>query len=78
MFSFRVFKPIDWQTASVEVIEDDTLVAEVFARSDGIRRLHLSEEWAKRGVDGERFLQAAPRITALLDEADAERRADGS
>ena len=78
MFSFRVFKPVDWQTSAVEVMHGDAIVAEVFAGADGVRRLYVHDEWAKGGVDWKRLTEAAPRITALLDEADCERKSNGS
>ena len=73
MFSFRVFKPIDWETSAVEVMQEGMVIAEVFAGADGVRHLHVEHEWAARGINWDEFIRAAPRITALLDEADAER-----
>lgn len=75
MFRLCVFKPIDWRTSSLEVWSDDVLVAEIFARADGVRRLYVSAEAAERGLDWNALLEAAPRITDMLDKADAERLA---
>ena len=76
--AFRVFKPVDWQTSAVEVMHGDAIVAEVFAGADGVRRLYVHDEAAKGGIDWNGLIEAAPRITALLDEVDAERRSNGS
>ncbi|KTW12098.1 hypothetical protein [Sphingomonas sanguinis] len=78
MFQLSVFKPIDWCTSSLEVWSDDRLVAEVFARADGVRRLYVSNEIAERGIEWNALIDAAPKITAMLDAADAERLANGS
>lgn len=78
MFRLCVFKPIDWPTSSLEVWSGAELVAEVFAREDGVRRLYVSDKSTERGVDWNALLEAAPQITTMLDEADAERLANGS
>jgi hypothetical protein len=70
----RIFKPLDWTTAVVELWQDDRLVAEVFARHDGVRRLHISKDAAAWGIEWEAFNQLAPQVTALLDQADEEMR----
>jgi hypothetical protein len=70
----RIFKPLDWTTAVVEFWQDDRLVAEVFARHDGVRRLYISEDAAAWGIEWEAFNQLAPQVTALLDQADEEMR----
>lgn len=70
----RILKPLDWTTAVVEFWEGDQLVAEVFARHDGVRRLHISKEAAAWGLDWEAFNRLAPQVTALLDQADEEMR----
>ena len=70
----RVFKPLEWRTASIEVYQDDgeQIVAEVFARDGGKRRLYMSDSAAKRGLDWSEFAALVPQVTALLDEADQE------
>ena len=70
----RIFKPLDSNTAVVEFWDGDRLVAEVFARHDGVRRFYLSNEAAAWGLDWEAFSQLAPQVTALLDKADEEMR----
>ena len=70
----RIFKPLDRTTAVVELWDGDLLVAEVFARHDGVRRLHLSTEASAWGLDWEEVSKLAPQVTALLDEADEEMR----
>ena len=70
----RIFKPLDQQTASAELWDGEQLVAEVFARHDGVRRLHLSTEAAAWGLDWEAFSQLVPDVGRLLDQADEEMR----
>jgi len=76
MVELRVFKPMGGRTASVEAWENGALIAEVFAREEGDRRLYLSDGAHVRGVAWDSFAELAPRITALLDSADAEMAAD--
>ena len=74
MLRLQVFKPLDRRTASVEVWNEDILVAEVFASEGGERRLYVSEAGARLGLDWAIFEALAPKISALLDEADDEMR----
>jgi hypothetical protein len=70
----RIFKPLDRRTASAEIWDGGRVVAEVFARDDGVRRLYLSKEAAAWGLDWQAFSQLVPDIGALLDRADEEMR----
>lgn len=72
VLSFRVFKSLDRYTAVLEVYEGDALIAEIFAGDDGVRRLYLSDEAIVRGIDWNDLVGAAPKITAMLDQGDAE------
>ena len=70
----RIFKPLGWKTASLEVWDGQTLVAEVFADGEGVRRLYVSEEAARQGVEWGSFSKLAPGVGELLDLADEEMR----
>jgi hypothetical protein len=65
---------LDQRTASAELWEGEELLAEVFARHDGVRRLYPSKEAAARGLDWETLNQVAPEVGKLLDRADEEMR----
>jgi len=68
----RVLKPLNRATAVVQVWDGDLLVAEVFARHDGVRSFHLSKAAAVWGPHWETLSKLAARATALLDLADEE------
>lgn len=70
----RIFKALGRTTASLEFWDRDCLLAEVFACDDGVRRLHLSNEAASRGLDWDVFSQLVPEACKLLDQADEEMR----
>ena len=70
----RIFKPLDRTTAVVELWDGDRLVAEVFARPEGLRRLYVSKEAVAWGLEWEPFSRLVPQVTALLDQADEEMR----
>jgi len=69
-----IFKPLGSRTAVAEIWESERLLAEVFAREDGVRRLYLSEEAVASGLDWRRFSGLVPEIEAALDKADEEMR----
>lgn len=70
----RIFKPLGRVTAALEFWEGDSLLAEVFARDDGIRRLYLSKEAAAWGLNWEAFTALVPEASTRLDQADDEMR----
>jgi hypothetical protein len=70
----RIIKPLDHRTATAELWDDDRLIAEVFARPDGARRLYPSKEAAAWGLEWDAFAQVAPDVGMLLDQADEEMR----
>ena len=70
----RTLKPLDRTTAVVEIWDVDLLIAEVFAREDGVRRFHLSKEAAAWGPHWETLSKLAAQVTELLDVADEEMR----
>lgn len=70
----RIFKSLDRATASLEVWDGAELVAEVFADSGGVRRLHVSKEAVSRGIDWDPFSELVPSVTEILDKADEEMR----
>jgi hypothetical protein len=70
----RIFKSLDSRTAVAEVWHAERLMAEVFARQDGVRRLYLSTEAVAWGLDWERFSGLVPEINAALNQADEEMR----
>jgi hypothetical protein len=74
MLEMQVFKPLDRTTASLELWDGGAPVAEVFAVEGGRRRLYLCEAGQQHGLDWTALAELAPRITALLDEADEEMR----
>lgn len=70
----RILKPLDRMTAVVEIWDGDLLVAEVFARQDGLRRFHLSQKAAAWGPHWETLSKLASQVSELLDVADEEMR----
>jgi hypothetical protein len=71
---FRILKPLDRTTAVVEIWSKELLVARVFARPDGVRRFHFSNESARWGPHWGILSKLAARATELLDAADEEMR----
>lgn len=72
MLSLCVFKPLGWKTASVEIWSDDQLIAEIFARDGGERRLWPSATAQAQGLPWDAVRNLASRIDSALDQADAE------
>ena len=70
----RILKPLDRTTAVLEIWDGEVLIAEVFARQDGVRRFHLSKEAAVWGPHWEALSKIAAQTTVLLDVADEEMR----
>lgn len=70
----RILKPLDRMTAVLEIWDVDRLIAEVFAREDGVRRFHLSKEAAVWGPHWETLSKLARQVMELLDVADEEMR----
>ena len=70
----RILKPLDRTTAVLEIWDGDLLMAEVFARQDGVRRFHFSKEAAAWGPHWEVLSKLARKVTELLDAADEEMR----
>ena len=70
----RILKPLDRMTAVVEIWDGNLLMAQVFARPDGVRRFHMSKEAAAWGPHWETLSRLASQVTALLDVADEEMR----
>lgn len=60
----------------VEIWDVDVQIAEVFAREDGVRRFHLSEQAACWGPHWELLSKLAQHVTKLLDVADEEMQQD--
>ena len=70
----RILKPLNRTTAVLEIWDGELLIAEVFARQDGVRRFHLSKAAAAWGPHWKALSKLASRVTALLDAADDEMR----
>lgn len=70
----RTLKPLERSTAVVEIWNGHQLVAEVFARQDGVRRFHFSSEAAAWGPHWDTLSRLAPKVFELLDAADEEMR----
>ena len=70
----RIVKPLDRTTAVVEIWDGGVLIAEVFARHDGVRRFHLTKKAAAWGPHWEILSKLASQVTELLDVADDEMR----
>jgi hypothetical protein len=70
----RIVKPLDRTTAVVEIWDGGLLIAEVFARQDGVRRFYLTKEAAAWGPHWEILSKLATQVTELLDAADDEMR----
>lgn len=70
----RILKRVDRTTGLVEIWDGDVLMAEVFAREDGARRLHMSKEGAAWGGHWETLARLAHHVMELLDVADEEMR----
>lgn len=68
----QILKALDQQTASVELWEEDELLAEVIETSPGERRMFVAEAGRRRGISWTDLAAIAPRMTRLLDEADRE------
>lgn len=74
MLDIRIFKPLDRYTASAELWQGNRLLAEVLVDGGSARRLYVSDEAKKEGIDWASIMDVAPRLTAALDTADAEMR----
>lgn len=70
----RILKPVNRPTALIQIWDGDLLLAEVFAREDGVRRFHMSKDGAAWGSHWETLGRLAPHVMELLDEADEEMR----
>jgi hypothetical protein len=66
----RIFKPLDRRTASAELWRGDKLLAEIFAEAGSKRILCVTQDC----IDWEGLVEIAPRLTAMLDEADQQMR----
>lgn len=70
----RILKPLGRTTAVIEIRDRGLLVAEVFARQDGVRRFHFTKEAAPWGPHWGALSRLAHHVTELLDAADEEMR----
>lgn len=70
----RILKPLERTTAVIEIWSGHLLVAQVFARQDGIRRFHFSREAAAWGSHWNTLSKLASKVFELLDVADEEMR----
>jgi hypothetical protein len=70
MLKLQVQKLSDWTTAIVELWDGDRVIAEVFARDGGERRLYITDELKDNGLDWSDLIEQGSAITAALDEAD--------
>jgi len=70
----RILKPPERKTAVIEIWNGHVLVAEVFARHDGVRRFHFSKEAAAWGPHWNILSKLASKVFELLDVADEEMR----
>lgn len=68
----RILKPLDRTTAVLEIWDVDLLIAQVFARDDGVRHFHLSKEAAAWGPHWVALSKLARKVMELLDAADDE------
>ena len=68
--NLRILKPLNRTTAVVEIWDGDVLIAEVFARNDGVRRFHLSKEAAAWGPHWPALSKLTSQVNKLLDAAD--------
>ena len=69
-----ISKPVEWTTAVAEIYDGERLVAEIFGRHGGERRLYVHNEAVAWGLDWAAFSELVPLITDLLDKADEEIR----
>lgn len=68
----RILKPMERTTAVIEIWSGDLLIAEVFAREDGVRRFHFSRQAAAWGPHWNILTKLASKVFELLDVADKE------